>query len=320
MDLGYLAMDRGDYVDVKNLVCEARSLYQTTGNPGLDVQALLMLSEAAMFQGSYDEARQVAQECLAVAQDLGYSAAVWWSHERAGHAALLQGDYLAAQTHYQTALTVCEDLGDQQGVAFQHSGLGFAACGLRNDAEARSHFFEALQLAQRFENVDLIADIIGGMGWLVANVGDMEGALRHAAFALNHPASNRFARIRLTSVFQMAEKALPPEAFEAAVEQGKAFDFDHAVQTLLAELSRPLLHNAVSVAATHAPQNLFDPLTERELEVLRLIADGLSNYDVAIQLFVGMSTVKTHVNRIFSKLSVKNRTHAVARARELRLL
>jgi LuxR family maltose regulon positive regulatory protein len=67
-------------------------------------------------------------------------------------------------------------------------------------------------------------------------------------------------------------------------------------------------------------QNLTEPLSERELEVLRLIADGLSNHEIADKLIIGLGTVKTHINNIFGKLDVKNRTQAVARARELNLL
>jgi LuxR family maltose regulon positive regulatory protein len=66
--------------------------------------------------------------------------------------------------------------------------------------------------------------------------------------------------------------------------------------------------------------NLIEPLSERELEVLRLIADGLSNHEIAARLVIGLGTVKTHINNIFGKLAVKNRTQAVARARELNLL
>ncbi len=67
-------------------------------------------------------------------------------------------------------------------------------------------------------------------------------------------------------------------------------------------------------------QPLIDPLSERELEVLRLVADGLSNDEISQKLFLALSTVKGHNLRIFNKLQAKSRTEAVARARELGLL
>ncbi|MEJ2209843.1 MAG: LuxR C-terminal-related transcriptional regulator, partial [Anaerolineae bacterium] len=69
-----------------------------------------------------------------------------------------------------------------------------------------------------------------------------------------------------------------------------------------------------------AMQTLVEPLTEREIEVLRLIAAGLSNREIAQQLVVAVSTVKSHINHLSGKLEVKNRTRAVARAQELGLL
>ena len=65
---------------------------------------------------------------------------------------------------------------------------------------------------------------------------------------------------------------------------------------------------------------LIEPLSRRELEVLQLIANGLSNQEISEQLFVALSTVKGHNQRIFGKLQVQRRTEAVARARELGLL
>jgi len=73
-------------------------------------------------------------------------------------------------------------------------------------------------------------------------------------------------------------------------------------------------------ASSLVPQPLIEPLSDREREVLRLIADGLSNHEIADKLIIGLGTVKTHINNIFGKLGVKNRTQAVARARELNLL
>lgn len=74
-------------------------------------------------------------------------------------------------------------------------------------------------------------------------------------------------------------------------------------------------------SATQNPKTKSaDPLSPRELEVLRLIAQGLSNEEISRQLFLALSTVKGHNLRIFDKLGSKSRTEAVARARELGLL
>ncbi len=60
-----------------------------------------------------------------------------------------------------------------------------------------------------------------------------------------------------------------------------------------------------------------EPLTERELEILRLIADGCTNQEIAGRLVVTLHTVKKHSSNIFGKLGVSSRTQAVARARQL---
>jgi LuxR family maltose regulon positive regulatory protein len=67
-------------------------------------------------------------------------------------------------------------------------------------------------------------------------------------------------------------------------------------------------------------QNLHEPLGARELEILRLIADGHSNQAIADRLVVAVSTVKKHVNNLYGKLDVQSRTQALVRARELHLL
>ena len=67
-------------------------------------------------------------------------------------------------------------------------------------------------------------------------------------------------------------------------------------------------------------ESLSEPLSQRELEVLRLIAQGLSNREISKRLFLALNTVKGHNQKIYSKLQVQSRTEAVARARELDLL
>lgn len=61
-------------------------------------------------------------------------------------------------------------------------------------------------------------------------------------------------------------------------------------------------------------------LTEREYEVLQLLAKGCNNAEIADQLFISISTVKTHVSNLFVKMDVKNRTHAVTKAQKLRIV
>ena len=109
-------------------------------------------------------------------------------------------------------------------------------------------------------------------------------------------------------------------------------DADKPITELLSKIKVGYLQNYTKrILAKLAPQNdiqpssfiiqpLIDPLSERELEVLRLIAQGLSNQEITQKLVVALSTVKGHNLRIFAKLQAKNRTEAVARARELGLL
>ena len=67
-------------------------------------------------------------------------------------------------------------------------------------------------------------------------------------------------------------------------------------------------------------QLLIEPLSDRELEVLALIGNGLTNQAIADELVIALSTVKKHVNNIFGKLNVSSRTQAVNRAQELGIL
>ena len=67
-------------------------------------------------------------------------------------------------------------------------------------------------------------------------------------------------------------------------------------------------------------QTPVEPLSERELEILQLIAQGLNNREIADKLVVAQSTVKKHINNIFGKLDATHRAQAIAHARELRLL
>jgi LuxR family maltose regulon positive regulatory protein len=77
----------------------------------------------------------------------------------------------------------------------------------------------------------------------------------------------------------------------------------------------------ISKAAVSNPAaELIEPLTDRELEILHLMAQGLSNHEIGQRLFLALNTVKGHNRHIFGKLQVQRRTEAVVRARESGLL
>jgi DNA-binding NarL/FixJ family response regulator len=83
---------------------------------------------------------------------------------------------------------------------------------------------------------------------------------------------------------------------------------------------RKLVELAAQRPLAGAPAPLTEPLSEREVEVLRLMARGYSNREIAAHLVIAQGTVKNHVSNILGKLQVRDRTHAVARGKELGLL
>ena len=93
------------------------------------------------------------------------------------------------------------------------------------------------------------------------------------------------------------------------------------VRGLLAGFTSPHTSTEPPVgSASEGNQTLLDPLTAREREVLGLIAEGLSNQEIAARLFIEIGTVKGYVHRILRKLEVDSRTKAISRAHELHLL
>lgn len=151
---------------------------------------------------------------------------------------------------------------------------------------------------------------------LVRNAkGDREGALsalRHA-LALGEPEG--FVRT-------FADKGPVLGGLIAEAAPGHVGP-DYARRLLDAFVRPEVVYLPVSVfpatASAKGPEPA-EPLSEREVEVLRLIATGLSNADAGKRLFIAPSTVKKHLENIYSKLGTRNRTQAIARAREAGLL
>jgi LuxR family maltose regulon positive regulatory protein len=89
---------------------------------------------------------------------------------------------------------------------------------------------------------------------------------------------------------------------------------------ILAAVSPEAAVRVVVSPSTLSQPPLIEPLSDREVEVLRLIDQGLSNPEIAAKLVLSIGTVKVHTHNIFSKLGVTSRTQAVNKARALGLL
>jgi LuxR family maltose regulon positive regulatory protein len=141
----------------------------------------------------------------------------------------------------------------------------------------------------------------------MAHDGELERAVELLAVTAPHrfidKHENDEARLRAD-----LEAALPPDVFAAAWKRGAK----RTPEEVIAELS--------GQAQVEPAQPLVDLLSERELEVLCLLAAGLSNQEIAQQLLLSVGTVKVRTHSIYGKLGVDSRTKAVARARELGLL
>jgi DNA-binding NarL/FixJ family response regulator len=128
--------------------------------------------------------------------------------------------------------------------------------------------------------------------------------------------------------YLLKERVSDPEQLVGAIREvarGGSIIDPKVVETLVAALGELVPQRDTAPAgearsSSGARNHLPEPLTERELEVLRLVAEGNSNQDIARKLVVTLATVKTHVNHIFSKLDAESRVQVVARARALGLL
>jgi len=96
------------------------------------------------------------------------------------------------------------------------------------------------------------------------------------------------------------------------VDDGKTNEYVHKLLAYI-DSKKPL-------SSSRDDQPLIEPLSERELEILKLIAEGLSNQEIGAQLFLSLNTVKAHTRNIYGKLGVNSRTQATARARDLGIL
>jgi LuxR family maltose regulon positive regulatory protein len=143
--------------------------------------------------------------------------------------------------------------------------------------------------------------------------GDKDTAVRLSADALSLAEPEGYIRLFVDEGAPMAH------LLSDAAARGIMPDYTGRLLAALDE-EAPARDRTPSLSLARPTQALVEPLSQRELEVLHLIAQGLSNHEIGERLYLALSTVKGHNRVIFGKLNVERRTEAVARARDLGLL
>jgi LuxR family maltose regulon positive regulatory protein len=153
----------------------------------------------------------------------------------------------------------------------------------------------------------------------LAACGDHASALGALTEALT--LAHRYGYVRVLADEGAPMRALLTQLTAARPGQQHAADrIDPGYLAVLLRACGPAGAVPQRIRAAAAQPGLAEPLTDRELEVLRLLAAGKSNQRIAHELVVALDTVKKHVTHVLGKLGAANRTEAVARARELGLI
>ena len=266
------------------------------------------LGTIARARGEYAQAQHYYQESYVIKETLNDPEGIASTLYGLGKTAWLQGDYRHAKQIFQRSLTLYQDMHDQGGLARVYNGLGNVACSLGDHASAQHYFHQALHIAVMIHFTPVILAILVSIGDWYNQRGQTNRAAILLTLAQTHPAISGENRTRAQ---QLLAKIKPTVVTKTA-------DLEQVTTDLLLELTEEMFFPATSsLDPTSAP---IEPLTERELEVLQLLAQGLTNPQIAKQLIIAIGTVKSYTGQIYRKLGVRNRTLAVLRARELHLI
>ena len=284
LGLAFVRQAQGDPAAARAAMGKAQEIARQTANTDLDdVGAAMQQARLAIIQGQLATA-----ERWAVNRQLAASADADWArrdplkdHPARKHEYLIMAQLLAAQGRPQAALDLLDDL---------------------------LAYFDAREQAA------LVIEIQNQRALALAAMGDDRRAMAalEEALTLAHPGNYRRHFLDLGQPMN----ALLYRAAAGSTALGGA----KLGVTSLDYAGRLLAAFPVAGETREVETVLVEPLSPRELEVLRLMALGASNGEIARDLVIAVSTVKKHVSHIFAKLVVTSRTQAVARARDLALI
>ncbi len=314
---GLVQYEWNDLSGAEESLTEARKRYEASGADA--PEALLAIARLRQARGDAGVARLLvdrAGELLASRTKLRAAAtAVWPDGVRV---LLAQGDVAAARRWVRSGGVSIA----QEPVLWRAAEYLALARVLTADGQAEA----ALPLLHRLRTIA----VAGGCRGLEAEICLVQAVALHAtrddlaARANVHAALAVIVPDEFVRLF--ADEGRPIIALlgqiNGEIRRGRHADAPYRgyVPRLLAMLTGEQAIPVTLEPPVQTTQTLIEPLTEREREIVRLIASGCSNQDIARELFVGVSTVKWHLLNIYGKLQVQSRTQAVAHARQLGLV
>jgi LuxR family transcriptional regulator, maltose regulon positive regulatory protein len=183
-------------------------------------------------------------------------------------------------------------------------------------AEADALLDGVLPLAEREQRLGSIVEVLALRALALSGVGDQQAALEALERSLSLAEPEGYVR-----VFLDMGQPLAPLLALVAERGGARAEYAHRLAGLDGGGARQLPDPQADPEGTpRPPRSLVEPLSERELEVLRLLATERSNREIAEMLVIAPSTLKVHLKNIYGKLGVHNRAQAILRAQSLQLV
>jgi len=270
----------------------------------------------ALAQGDYDRTEFLAHQAIAMRGQFSTDWAVYFQWVYLGQAAHGKGDLISARTSYEDALAAEQQFPNPFNTAIVLGYLALLDCQEGAYPEAATRLTEALAIWRDLNNQENIAECLAQVAVLANAIGDREASVHFVAagISLRDAIGHAFVlpeRAAYERAEQSLRETLSPDAYDRAYQAGADQPLDKVLDEASAFLAR-----ICSAADATPPVRAAQPfgLTAREQDVLRLLAQGRSDREIAETLYIGTRTVETHVSNLIAKLGVHNRTEATARA------
>ena len=331
-EAGWLAFLQGDFRQARDLCARSLSIHRDLGNKAGIATMLIRLGATEGHLGEYESAREMLHEGLSLSRELDDLYGVSTSLNILGELARLHGDYGAARPLYEESLGIKREMGGKMGIAVGLHNLARVAHHQGSEAEAEALFTEGLSLFHDLGSKLDVAMCLAGLGGVAAAGGRSRRAARllgAAGMMLGEVGAIVWLadRADYERDIEAVRAQINPSLFAACWSEGQEMGMEQAVNyALRAEDKLGVISSTQSAGASSTPRRKsapdvdVPPLTQRERDVLRLVAQGLTNAQVAQRLVLSPNTVSIHLYSIYNKLDVKSRTAASLYATEQGLI